>query len=236
MRRTLRAAFAAATVALLGATAPSRLAAQEVVPASDEGMLVLRRGSEVIGREAFRIARGADGNVLYSLSATVSLGERRITPSLSTDGSGTPLLYRAEASTGGSRTERVRATGRPGRLSAVLQQTGAESAREYILAGRALLLDEDIYHQYALVPLAAGDGAAGGGAVTVVVPRRGQQLAARIERRAEGTVTVDGRAVPASHWAVVAPDGTREVWLDGAGRLLRVSAGGVTATREELPR
>lgn len=230
MRRTLRATCAAATLALLGAAAPTPLLAQDVVPASDEGMLLLRRGSEVIGREAFRIARGADGNVLYSLSATVSLGDRRITPSLSTDGSGTPLLYRAEASTGGSRTERVRATGRPGRLSAVLQQTGAESAKEYILGSRALLLDEDVYHQYALVPLAAG------GAVTVVVPRRGQQLAARVERRGEATVTVDGRAVPASHWAVVAPDGVREVWLDPAGRLLRVSAGGVTATREELPR
>ncbi|MHB0948686.1 MAG: DUF6134 family protein [Gemmatimonadaceae bacterium] len=230
MRRTLRTAFAVAATSLLGVALPSLLAAQALVPASDEGMLVLRRGSDVIGREAFRIARGADGNVLYSLSATVSLGDRRLTPSLSTDESGTPLLYRAEVSTGGSRTERVRATGRPGRLSAVLQQTGAESAREYILTGRALLLDEDVYHQYALVPLAAGR------AVTVVVPRRGQQFAGRVERRGEGTVTVDGRQVPASHWAVVLPDGTREVWFDGGGRLLRVSAGGVTATREELPR
>lgn len=229
MRRTLRAGFAAATVTLLGAASPALLPAQEVVPASDEGILVLRRGSEVIGREAFRIARGAEGNVLYSLSATVALGDRRITPSLSADGSGTPLLYRAETSAGGSRTERVRATGRPGRLSAVLQQAGSESAKEYILGARALLLDADIYHQYALVPLAAGG-------VTVVVPRRGQQLAARIERRGDATVAVDGRQVPASHWAVVAPDGTREVWLDESGRLLRVSAGGVTATREELPR
>lgn len=227
MRTARQPAILAACALLLASTVA---AAQGAATVADEGILVISSGSSSVGREAFRVSRGGDGAAIYTLSATVSSGTQRLSPALSTDAAGTPLLYRADVRSGPGQGETIRATGRPGRLSAVVQRSGGESAREYVLGPRAIVLDEGVWHQHVLIPLVPQ------GAVTVVNPRKGTQLSARIVRQGEDQVVIDGKPVAAVRWALIAPDESREVWVDGSGRLLRVRAGGITATREELPR
>jgi hypothetical protein len=199
----------------------------------DEGTFVVTRNGAVVGKEAFRILRSSGRGQLYTSTAQCAMGDRRISPALSADGSGTPLLYRVEVKNGGDIEERLQATSRPGRLHAVLQTRTGESAKEYVVGGGALILDEDVFHQHFFVPLAKRSGD-----ISVVVPRRNSQVTARVEERGSDKIRVDGREVSAVHFVVTLPDGARDLWFDDGGRLLKVAvpSRGLVALREELPR
>ena len=202
-------------------------------PPFDEGTFVVTRHGATVGKEAFRIVRSSGRGQLYTSTAQCAFGDRRISPALSADSTGVPLLYRVEVKNGGDVEERLQATGRPGRLHAVLQTRTGESSKEYVVAAGALILDDDVFHQHFFVPLARR-----GGAVTVVVPRRNSQVTARVEEAGSDKVRIDGKEVTAVHWVVTLPDGARDLWFDDAGRLLKVAvpAHGLIALREELPR
>jgi hypothetical protein len=143
------------------------------------------------------------------------------------------LLYRVEVKNGGEVEERLQATGRPGRLHAVLQTRTGESSKEYVVANGAVILDDDVFHQHFFVPLARRSGE-----VIVVVPRRNSQVVGRLEDRGRDKIQVDGREVTAIHFVITLPDGARDLWFDEGGRLLKVAlpARGLIALREELPR
>lgn len=202
-------------------------------PVIDEGTLVVSRNGARAGRESFRIQAAENGRYLTATGQSAH-GDARLAPALSVDSaSGMPIVYRIDSRSGSGPVERLQATGRPGRLSVVAQRAGGESAKEYVLTGRVLVLDEDVYHQYALLPLLGISGR-----VTVIVPRRAEQRAATVVDHGAATVRIDGRDVGARHLSIELPEGRHEVWVDGAGRLLRVSIPwrGVDAVREELPR
>lgn len=224
MRQSLR--MAAALLLALPAVAPAQR------PVIDEGTLLVSRNGARAGRESFRIQAAENGRFLTATGQSV-LGDVRITPALSVDSAtGTPMLYRVEARTGGS-SERLQATGRPGRLSAAFHRAGGESAKEYVLSGHVVVLDEDLYHQYALLPLLGWTGR-----VTVIVPRQGSQQAGTLSDRGSSTVRVDGKDVAARHLVLEVDGGPRDIWVDSQGRLLRVAIRslGVDAVREEVPR
>ena len=199
----------------------------------DEGTFIVTRDGTIIGKEAFRILRSSGRGQLYTSTAQCAFGDRRISPTLSADGAGLPLLYQVEVKNGGDVEERLRATGRPGRLYSVLQTRTGESSKEYVVASGALILDDDVFHQHFFVPLARRSGQ-----VTVVVPRRNSQVTGRVEERGSDKVRVDGKEVSAVHFVVTLPDGARDLWFDDGGRLLKVAvpARGLIALREELPR
>ena len=134
---------------------------------------------------------------------------------------------------GGDTEERLRATGRPGRLHAVLQTRTGESSKEYLISSSAVILDEDVFHQHFFIPLARRSGD-----VSVIIPRRNSQVSGRIEDRGTEKIKVDGTEVSALHLVITLPDGARDLWFDDTGRLLKVAvpARGLVALREELPR
>jgi hypothetical protein len=227
MRRLLGAALA-----LSAATLTAHDAMAQGAP-FDEGTFVLTRNGVGVGKEAFRIVRSSGRGQLYTSTAQCAFGDRRISPALSADSSGVPLLYQVEVKNGGDVEERLRATGRPGRLHAVLQTRTGESSKEYVVANGALILDDDVIHQHFFVPLARRSGN-----VTVVVPRRNSQFAGRVEERGSEKIRIDGKEVVAVHLVITLPDGARDLWFDDGGRLLKVAvpARGLVALREELPR
>jgi hypothetical protein len=235
MRPLIRAALAvlpAVLLAVLLAVIPARTAAAQGAT-FDEGTFVVTVNGAVVGKEAFRILRSSGRNQLYTSTAQCAFGDRRISPALSADGAGVPLLYRVEVKNGGDIEERLQATGRPGRLHSVLQTRQGESAKEYVVASGAVILDEDVFHHYFFVPLARRTGD-----VTVVIPRRNSQVTGRVDERGTDKIRVDGREVSAVHLVITLPDGARDLWFDDGGRLLKVAvpARGLTALREELPR
>lgn len=217
--------------ALLGAAPTS--AAQ--VTTLDEGSFTVTRGGVRIGREDFAIRRtaSAGGDVIVA-SATVSYDDRRLSPALSTDPSGFPLRYQVEVRVGTDVQERLAGTIGRGRFSARVRTPRGESAKEYIVADGALILDDEVFHQFYF--LAQGDRT---GAVPVVIPRRNVQVSMRVEERGVETVTIGGVRLQARRLVLTGPDGAvRQIWVDSRGRVLRVTLEGrdIVAVRDEPPR
>lgn len=213
--------------ALLAATA---LPAQTTTRI-DEGSFTLTRNGEKLGREEFRIVRQSGaGAALYVASATVAYDQRRLSPALRTDTSGVPISYHLEVRAGTETERRLSGTVGRGRFSARIQTPDGDAAREYVVADGALILDEDVFHQYFFL------GERLPGAVAVVVPSRSRQVAMTLDTAATERVAVDGTTVEARHLILRAPDGERHIWLDRAsGKVLRVSLpNGLVATRDEL--
>ncbi len=224
--------LASVTLALVAATTPAARAPAQGAP-FDEGTFVVTRNGAVVGKEAFRILRSSGRGQLYTSTAQCAFGEKRISPALSADAAGVPLLYRVEVKNGGDVEERLQASGRPGRLHAVLQTRTGESSKEYVVQNGSLILDDDVFHHHFFVPLARRSGQ-----ITVVVPRRNSQVTGRVEERGSEKVRVDGKEVAAVHFVITLPDGARDLWFDEGGRLLKVAipTRGLIALREELPR
>ena len=206
----------------------------------DEGSFTITRGgtrpSDRIGQESFTIrrTRGAGGDVVVA-NATVTFDTEHLAPALRTDTSFSPLAYQVEVRTG-TDVERLRGRIGGGRFSAQLKNAKGESSKEYIVSDGALILDDDIFHQYYFLVQRARGGSA---TIPVVIPRRNTQETMRIQAGANEQVRVGTSAAEARHYTVQEPGGaTRQVWADAQGRILKVQLDGdnITASRDELPR
>ena len=202
----------------------------------DEGSFTIYRGAASIGRETFTIRRNASpGGDVFVASATVQLDEQHISPALRTDGTGAPLAYQVEVRKGSQVQERLSGQVGRGRFSARVKTPRGESAKEYIVSDGALILDDDIFHQYYFLVQRARSGTA---TIPVVIPRRNTQETMRIQSGANEPVRVGTSSVEGRHYTITEPNGaTRQVWADAQGRILKVhlDAGNITAVRDELP-
>lgn len=217
-------------LALVATVAP-RVEAQ--VSVLDQGRYIITQDGRRIGTEDFVIRRsgGASGDVLTG-TATVAYQERRLAPALRTDQTGAPIAYQVEIRVGPEVRESLRGQIGRGRFSARVRTPGGETAKEYIVSDGALILDDEVFHQYYFLGINARSGS-----VPVVVPRRNVQVTMRVENEGSETVDIGGEKVSARHLTVHDPAGTtRHVWLDSQGRVLKVTVNGVTATRDEVPR
>jgi hypothetical protein len=221
-----------AALTALGAAAPALAQVSTV----DEGSFTITRHGARVGREEFRIRRTATGEatVTFVATATVALADRQLVPELRADGSGAVLAYRVEVTGAADATERLKGALERGLFTAVVSSPRGESAREYVVSPGAVVLDDDVYHQYYFVARLAARGP-----LAVVVPRRNAQVAMRLEAAGSEPVTTGGRAVPATHLVLSEPAGAaRDIWADAEGRILRVAIPslGIVATRDEPPR
>lgn len=211
------------------------LSASAQVAVVDEGSFTISHNGNRIGREEFAIRRtpSPGGDVLVA-NATVVYTDRRLSPALQTDAAGAPLRYQVEVSTGADVQERLQGRVGRGRFSAQLRTPRGESAREYVVADGALILDDDVFHQYYFLARAGRTGA-----VPVVVPRRNVQVTMRVDDEGADAVTINGNRIAATRYVMTEPDGgTRRIWVDAQGRVLKVTleSRGITATRDDPPR
>ena len=224
----------AAVAALVAAPRPAPLAAQVVTV--DEGSFTITRRGERIGREEFTIRRtpGAQGQPVFVSSATVAMGEQRLAPALRSDSVGAPIAYALEVRAGAATQEQLKGAVGRGRFSTVTRTPRGESAREFMIADGALVLDEGVFHQYHFVTRTAGARE-----LPVVIPRRNAQLLLQVSDGGTETLTIGGRPIEARRWTLREPGGAlRHVWADGRGRVLKVElpADGVVALRDDPPR
>ena len=220
---------------LLALAVGAPLAAAQTSAVVDEGTFMVTRGGVPLGRESFRIVRaaGPHGQV-FRVTGQSALGEHRFTTSLGTDSLGVPVSYQSELSQRGQVVQRLQGSGRPGRFSVVVWTKNGEAAREYMLSNGALLIDEEVIHQFYFIPVAAARGE-----LNVIAPRVGQQGRYRLEQRPSETVEIAGRGVASRRFALVPASGpARDIWADADGRLLKVVIPdkGITAVRDDLPR
>jgi hypothetical protein len=201
----------------------------------DEGTFMVTRAGAPLGRESFRIVRapGPHGQV-FRATGQSALGDQRFTTSLGTDSTGVPVAYESELRMRGEVVQRLQGQGRPGRFSVVVWTKGGEASREYLLNHGALLIDDEVIHQFYFIPAAATRGE-----LIVIAPRGGQQGRYRLEERSNETVEIAGRGVASRRFALIpATGGSRDVWIDANGRLLKVVIPdkGISALRDDLPR
>lgn len=221
---------ALAAVAVFGTDAPAQ------VVLLDEGSFTISENGQAIGREEFRIRSvpGPRGATVIA-QATVSYNDRRrIVPALSVDSSGAPLGYDVEIKNGPVTEEKLNGTISRGRISVRIRNPRGESAKEYVVADGALILDDDVFHQYYFLPRSKRSGP-----VPVVIPRRNVQMIFRVSSAGNEAVTIGSRTLDAEKLLLAEPGGaTRQIWVDSAGRVLKVvmSPGGRTALRDDPPR
>lgn len=201
----------------------------------DEGSFTVTRNGSKIGHEEFAIRRTASpGGDMLVANATVVYTDRRLAPALQTDAAGTPLRYQVEVTVGSNVQERLQGRIGRGRFSAQLRTPRGESAREYVVADGALILDDDVFHQYFFLAQARRTGM-----VPVVIPRRNVQVTMRVDDEGADVVAIDGQRIAATRYAIADPgDGARRVWVDSQGRVLKVTleSRGITALRDDPPR
>ena len=222
-----------AVIALSAATATP---AVTQVTTLDEGTFTISRNGVAVGRESFTIrsSPGGSGGPVVQARATVSYDDRRLTPVLKADSIGSPTEYQLEVRAGANASEVLKGVIRRGRFSATMQTPRGENLKEYVVSEGALVLDEDVFHQYYF--LARGNRT---GSVPVVVPHRNVQVVMRIEDRGAASVAIGGRSIAGRALVLIEPGGAnREIWVDAQGRVLKVAipSRGLVAIRDEPPR
>lgn len=228
-RLPLPAALLGSMLSLLGTTA--RAQGSAVI---DEGTFTITRSGAPVGRESFRIIRSsAPGGQVYQATGTSVIGDMKATMMLGTDSLGSPVAYEAQVSEKAQLVQHLRGRGRPNRFGLFVQTRTGESAREFVLSNGVLLLDENVYHQFFFVGLAADSGE-----VVVISPRTGQQQRMRLLSRGPEGVEIAGRTISGRRVSLLNGDGPREVWLDEQGRLLKVAIPeqGIVALRDDPPK
>jgi hypothetical protein len=212
----------------LGVTPTLSLAQGRLV---DEGTFIVTRPGAAAATESFKIVR-LDTDLIQA-TGHESFGDEQITSSLKTDSLGTPIVYELMMGTRNARTMHIQAAFRGGRLSALSSdQHGNESMKEYpVASGHCLILDDGLLHLTYFVALSGRTGR-----LEIISPRLARRLPSTLTAHGMEPIQLAGRTVTATHYSLANATGTREFWVDGAGRLLRVESSGATAVREELPR
>lgn len=223
---------------MAGSTAAvTPLQAQESV--ADEGTFVLTRSGDVVGTERFTIRRTrrreevrliATGQVELELAS----GSRRISPALEVAGPQMRVTAYQVRVSGDQQTD-IYLSQVDRRFQAKVVTPRGEELREFRSVPAAVVLDQEVAHQYFL--LAARLGSAGSATVPVIVPRTGEQFELSVTDAGTEAVEIAGTSVEARRLDVESARLRASVWLDGANRVLRVidRSDGLRAEREEPP-
>ena len=225
---------AATALMLMGAASPAR--AQIV--SLDEGSLTLVRDGARMGREDFSIrsAPGSgSGGIALVAQGNLIAGTRRFISGLNTDTAGFPLRYQTDLRVDGRAVESFSGLTTRDHFASRANRENGESAREFRLPVGTVLAEDNVLHQLWFVAR-RGHGAI----VPVLVPGRNIVELVRVELLSTEKLTLETREFDARHFRLTtAPNGmARDVWLDPAGRLLKVLVPSLklVAVREETLR
>jgi hypothetical protein len=226
--------YAVALAVASGAVAPAPLAAQAFV---DQGVFVITRNGEEIGREEYAIRSGPDHQGVAGLLAveTVRYRDRELRAALELTGNGAPVSYQLEVNAAGRLVERLRGQFGRGRFAVRTVTPSGETAREFPVPPGTIVLDDDTFDQYCFLPRPTGALVR---PVTVLRPRESRVETGSVRSLGPDTVAVGTRSVPAEHYALTLESGERrEFWLTAAGSLLQVAipSRSLVATRASLP-
>jgi hypothetical protein len=206
------------------------------VSSLDEGSFTLMRGGDRIGREDFSIRSSpAAGGSAIVAHAVISLGQRRIEPSLNADTAGGVVNYETTVSENGRVLLKYSGKLARDHFSSRASRPEGESSREFRLPPGTVAVEDEVVHQLWFVAR-RGPGAS----VQVLAPLRNAVETMRVSLVGGEHLAIDNRDLEARHLRLVT-EGTgavRDVWVDAGGRLLKVviAATKFAAVRDEVPR
>jgi hypothetical protein len=223
-------------ISLLALTACLAVTARAQVISLDEGSFTVTRAGDRIGREDFSIrsSPGAAGPVLVA-HAIVTMGTRRVEPSLNADTSGGVFKYQTEVREDGRAIVTYSGELARDHYRARSSRPDGESSREFRLPAGTVAADDDVVHQLWFIAR-RGPGAA----VHVLAPLRNAVETVRVELVGGERLSIGSREFDARRLRLrtLGSGATRDVWVDSAGRLLKVEipASRIVAVRDEPPR
>ncbi|MGQ0640789.1 MAG: hypothetical protein ACT4P6_08490 [Gemmatimonadaceae bacterium] len=221
------------TLVLALALAPSALAGAQV-RTIDRGSFTITMNNQRVGREDFSIVEDAStGRTSYLARATVEYRDRglRLQPRMTANAAGASSEY--EIAIRGGPVQRWSGTIDRNRVSALIQTDRGQAAKEFVVSVGAMVLDDDVFHQYFFLAKRAGEGT-----IPVIVPQRNIHTSVTVARQGSERVEIGMSQVEAQKLVVSEQSGTtREVWIDAQGRVLKVAipSRGIVATRDEVP-
>lgn len=200
----------------------------------DQGSFTITMNNQRIGREDFSIVEDASTQNLRTLAkATVEYRERglRLQPLLTANASGASTDY--DITVRGGPLQRWTGTIDRNRVRSMIFSERGQAAKEFVVSVGAMVLDDDVFHQYYFVAKRAGEGS-----IPVIIPQRSAQSTVTVARLGAERIDIGTTQVEAQKLSVTEGSGpTREVWVDSQGRVLRVAipSRGIVAARDELP-
>jgi len=201
----------------------------------DEGTFLLRQDTAEIGREAFRLA-AAHGGGGWTLSSTVRFDRSRpivvLNPILEIGADSLPASL--DFSVADPR-EPLRILGQRsrGRFTVRLLGRLTERAREFPAPAPVVLLDDSVFVLYLVAAWHAGPSPV---SVTAIFPRAGHREVLVVQDLGVEATTLHRDPASLRHVTVTGgPNQLVHLWLDRAGRLLRVAVPSRRLTAERAP-
>jgi hypothetical protein len=200
----------------------------------DQGSFTITMNNQRIGREDFSIVEDASTqNLRIMAKATVEYRERglKLQPLLTANATGASTEY--DITVRGGALQRWTGTIDRNRVRSMIFSERGQAAKEFVVAVGAMVLDDDVFHQYYFVAKRAGEGS-----IPVIIPQRSAQSAVTVARLGAERIDIGNAQVEAQKLSVTEGSGpTREVWVDSQGRVLRVAipSRAIVAARDELP-
>lgn len=190
----------------------------------DEGVLIVRVDTLEVARESFRLNQGrlSRGGEGWTLATTIRYDRARpvivLSPIQEVNGDTMPATLQYDVADPRQPSRILGELGR-GRFTVRSVARATERAREFSTGQRAVVLDDSVF---ALYLFAAWRAAAEPATLTAIFPRALRREQIQILDQGLGSTTLNG--VPARLRQVTVSGGqdTVQLWLDAAGRLMKV--------------
>jgi hypothetical protein len=204
------------------------LALLQAVPRSgaapvDEGVLVVRIDTLEVARESFLLSRGrlSRGGEGWILATTIRYDRARpvvvLAPILEVGADSQPATLQYDVADPRQPARILGELGR-GRFTVRFVARATERAREFGISPRTAILDDSVYALYLLAAWQAGGEPA---PVTAIFPRSLRRETVQVTDLGLERTTLHQDATRLRHITVAGPE-LVHVWLDGAGRLMKV--------------
>ena len=191
----------------------------------DEGTFVVRQDTVEVARESFRLNHGrlARGGIGWTLATTIRYDRTRpvvvLAPILDVTADTLPATLQYDVADPRQPMRILGELGR-GRFTVRFVARATDRAREFPAGGRPVVLDDSVF---ALYLFAAWRAAPEPGQLTAIVPRGLRREAVDIQDHGLAPTTVNRDPASLRHITLTGgPNLVVHLWLDAAGRLMKV--------------
>jgi len=191
----------------------------------DEGVLLVRMDTLEVARESFRISRGrlSGGAPGWSLATTIRYDRARpvivLSPILEVNDDTMPVTLQYDVADPRQPSRILGQLGR-GRFTVRSVAKAAERAREFSTGKRTVVLDDSVFALYLFAGWIASSEAT---EVTAILPRALKREIVQVQDQGVSPTTLNRDPARLRHITVTRESGeTVELWLDSAGRLMKV--------------
>jgi hypothetical protein len=205
--------------------------------AVDEGVFVVRLDTLEVGRESFRLTLGrlSRGETGWSLATTIRYDRARpvivLAPILEVSSDTMPVMLQYDVADPRQPARVLGQLGR-GRFTVRYVTRSTERAREFPTGNRALVLDDSVFALYLFAGWMASSESS---ELTAILPRSLKRETIRLQDQGVTQTTLNRDPARLRHVIVTREAGdTVHLWLDTAGRLMKVEVPASRLTAERL--